>query len=247
MSQDQPTSAVRSYFRNTHTLLYSYLVSLPLLLLYELLIFISQPDSEQVVRISVDVWIKALFANFGHNALAITLIFVALLGIVILYREWDKIRDIRLSYFAVMIVEASFYAFLLALIISQTVTEILQMAVVQEGAQSISQLQQIALSLGAGLYEELFFRVILVTLMVYLFGFLVDKRWLSVSLAVVIAALIFSLVHYIGALGDPFTFGSFLFRFLFGLALNGIYILRGFGMAAWTHAIYDIMVVAYIS
>ncbi|MDX1672858.1 MAG: CPBP family intramembrane glutamate endopeptidase, partial [Balneolaceae bacterium] len=60
------------------------------------------------------------------------------------------------------------------------------------------------------------------------------------------AALIFSGVHYIGVFGDPFTVGTFLFRFLFGLALNGIYIYRGFGMAAWTHAIYDMMVIAYM-
>jgi len=62
-----------------------------------------------------------------------------------------------------------------------------------------------------------------------------------------LSALLFSAVHYIGSMGDAFTLGSFLYRFLFGLILNGIYVWRGFGVAAWTHAIYDIMVIAFLS
>ena len=235
---------LKKYFSSTHTLLYSYLISLPLLLLYEILIFLAQPDSEQVVRISVDVWIKTLFSYFGKDVLSITLILVALLGVFVLYREKDRLSTLKMRYFGGMIVEASVYAFVLALLISTTVSGLLQM-VQATPVESLTVMQQLALSLGAGLYEELFFRVILVSLLLLLFKRLFDKKYLSYGLAMVIAAAIFSLVHFIGMLGDPFTFGSFLFRFLFGLALNAIYIWRGFGMAAWTHAIYDLMVIAY--
>lgn len=234
-----------SYFRTTNTLLYSYLVSLPLLLLYEALIFISNPDPAHVVRIAVDAWIKNLFSYFGTNVLSITLILVALLGLVILYRERDKLSSLKFSYFVGMLVEASLYAFLLALIISTTVSSLMQL-IQPEPIESLTTLQQLALSLGAGLYEELFFRVILVSLLLFLLKFIFNKQWLSFTVAIIAASLIFSLVHYTGELGDPFTYSSFLFRFLFGLALNAIYIWRGFGMAAWTHAIYDIMVVAYL-
>ncbi|HEX7069526.1 MAG TPA: CPBP family glutamic-type intramembrane protease, partial [Rhodothermales bacterium] len=58
-----------------------------------------------------------------------------------------------------------------------------------------------------------------------------------------IGAIIFSAVHYTGPLGDPFTLSSFTFRFLFGLALNVLFLWRGFGVAAWTHALYDVFVV----
>ncbi|MFH5831433.1 CPBP family intramembrane glutamic endopeptidase [Halalkalibaculum sp. DA3122] len=238
-------SSLKTYFRNTNTLLYSYLISLPLLLLYEVLIFISQPDSSQVVRISVDVWIKSLFSNFGQDVLSITLIFVALLGMYILYRDRSKLRTLNISYFFLMIAEATVYAYLLALLISQTLDALLQVVQVQP-MESLTTLQQLALSLGAGLYEELFFRVILVSALIFVFKYLFSKKWMAVTSAVLLAAAIFSAVHYIGVLGDPFTFGSFLFRFLFGLALNGIYVWRGFGLAAWTHAIYDIMVVAFM-
>lgn len=244
MSEAAPS--FKSYFRHTNTLLYSYLISLPLLLLYEVLIFIARPDSDQVVRISVDVWIKTLFSYFGQDVLSLTLIFVALLGIFVLYRERHKLHTLKAGYFVTMLVEASAYAFLLALVITTTVSSLLQIAAPEETVASLSTLQQLALSLGAGLYEELFFRVILVSLLLFVLKIFVRKEWLRFTLAIILAAFLFSLVHYVGELGDPFTMGSFLFRFLFGLALNAIYILRGFGMAAWTHAIYDIMVVAYL-
>jgi membrane protease YdiL (CAAX protease family) len=232
------------YFSSTHTLLYSYLISLPLLLAYEVLIFIAQPDAEQVVRISVDVWIKRLFSYIGPDVLSITLIFVALLGVFVLYRERERLSTLRVSYFGGMIIESSIYAFVLALLISATVSNLLQI-VQTSPIEQLTLLQQFALSLGAGIYEELFFRVILVSALLYIFKKIFNKKYVSFISAIVIAALIFSLVHYVGLMGDPFTFGSFLFRFLFGLALNAIYIWRGFGMAAWTHAIYDLVVIAF--
>lgn len=241
----QPENTIRKYFNSTHSLLYSYLICLPLLFLYEALIFISQPDSEQAVRISVDVWMRTLFSYFGRDVLSITLILVALIGLVILYRERHRLSELKLSYFGIMLIEASVYAFFLALLISTTISSLLQV-VQPESIETLSTLQQLALSLGAGLYEELFFRVILVSALLYLFTFWIDKKWIAMSAAMVVAAIIFSSVHYIGVLGDPFALGSFLFRFLFGLALNAIYLWRGFGMAAWTHAIYDLMVVVYL-
>jgi hypothetical protein len=55
--------------------------------------------------------------------------------------------------------------------------------------------------------------------------------------------VLFSGAHYVGPLGDSFALPSFTFRFLFGLALNVLFLWRGFGVAAWTHALYDVMVV----
>ncbi|WP_440999996.1 CPBP family intramembrane glutamic endopeptidase [Fodinibius sp. SL11] len=236
--------SIKHYFSSTHTLLYSYLISLPLLLLYEVLIFWAQPDSEQVVRISVDVWIKTLFSYIGKDVLSITLILVALVGVFVLYRERKKLSSLKLSYFFTMVIEASFYAFFLALLINITVSGLLQI-VQTSPIETLTTLQQLALSLGAGLYEELFFRVILVSALLFIFKKVFNKQSMAFASAILLAAVIFSLVHFVGAFGDPFTIGSFLFRFLFGIALNVIYLWRGFGMAAWTHAIYDLMVIVY--
>jgi hypothetical protein len=99
---------------------------------------------------------------------------------------------------------------------------------------------RLMMSLGAGLYEELFFRVILVGGIAagarVILGF---GRGLSGAIAVLIGALIFSAFHYIGPYGDAFTIQSFVFRALSGVAFSGLYLLRGFGITAWTHALYD--------
>jgi len=103
---------------------------------------------------------------------------------------------------------------------------------------------QIVMSTGAGIYEEFVFRVLLVS------GIFVFLRWLrpawssalTYGIAAIGAAAVFSGFHYIGAYGDPLELSSFTFRFMAGLVLNGLYITRGFGIAVWSHALYDVLV-----
>ena len=198
-----------------------------------------------MVRISVDLWFKSLFNFIGLHSISATLYFAAFIGAVILYRKRANLKKIKKRYFGWMLAESLVYAILISLIISGFLSFIFNMS--GNGPLSeLSKLQLIALSLGAGLYEELFFRVILVSVLVLLFKKLFSNIYTPFILATILAALIFSGVHYIGEFGDFFTFSSFLFRFLFGLALNLIYVTRGFGVAAWTHAIYDLIVVTQL-
>ena len=81
---------------------------------------------------------------------------------------------------------------------------------------------RLMLSLGAGLYEELFFRVLLVT------GIAAGARIVlglgraaSGIIAAVVGAFIFSAFHYIGPYGDQLELQSFVFRMLSGLAFSG--------------------------
>lgn len=240
------TNRVKQYFDNTNTLLYSFLVSLPLFLLYELLIVISQPSGDAIVRISVDVWIKSLFTYLGVNAISFSLLLVAVLGLFIIYKERARLRTLRFAYFPMLILEAAIYAVVVAFISQYVISLIFNMAA-SDPINSLSLTQKLALSLGAGLYEELFFRVVLVTVFVLIFTKVFGKKWAGIAAAMVLAALLFSAVHYVGSMGDAFAMNSFFYRFLFGLILNGIYVWRGFGVAAWTHAIYDIMVIAFLS
>jgi membrane protease YdiL (CAAX protease family) len=240
------TNKVKQYFENTNTLLYSFLVSLPLFFLYEILILISQPSGDAIVRISVDVWIKSLFTSLGVSAISFSLLIVAIIGLFILYKERERLKTLKFIYFPTLLLEATVYAIVVAFISQSLVSFMLNMAV-SDPIATLTTTQKLALSLGAGLYEELFFRVILVTVLILIFTKVFGKKWAAITAAVVLSALLFSAVHYIGSMGDAFTLGSFLYRFLFGLILNGIYVWRGFGVAAWTHAIYDIMVIAFLS
>lgn len=232
----------RSYLDQTGGILYSYLISVPLLILYELLIWISQPP-DQTVRISVDVLFKSFFQFLGVNAISATLVLAAFAGAVVLYRKRSELPNIRSSYFISMILESAVYAILITVVIVGLLETILAMNLYQ-GPEALNKVQLFALSLGAGLYEELFFRVILVGGLSVFFMNFFSKKATAYAISALIAALIFSGVHYIGQYGDFFTLGSFLFRFLFGLALNLIYVTRGFGIAAWTHALYDIFVIS---
>lgn len=97
------------------------------------------------------------------------------------------------------------------------------------------------LSLGAGLYEELVFRVLLIPAIALGLERLAgqpERR--AVGIAVLASALLFSLTHYLGPLGDAWALGSLVFRFLGGLAFSVIFVLRGFGIVTWTHALYDV-------
>ena len=100
---------------------------------------------------------------------------------------------------------------------------------------------QLMISLGAGIYEELLFRVILVSGLAAFARRVLKLGPLPAGiLAAVVGALIFSAFHYIGAFGDPLELGSFTFRAIAGVIFSALYLTRGFGITAWTHALYDV-------
>jgi hypothetical protein len=74
-------------------------------------------------------------------------------------------------------------------------------------------------------------------------GWLMGGRsWVTGLVAASVGALIFSAFHYVGEYGDPLELGSFVYRAIAGLAFSGLYLSRGFGITAWTHALYDVYV-----
>ncbi len=109
---------------------------------------------------------------------------------------------------------------------------------------SSSFLSDIVASFGAGLHEELIFRVVLFAGGAFLLKKVGVKTWQAVVVAALASSLIFSAVHHLGALGEPFTLRAFVFRTLAGLLFATIYSTRGFAIAAWTHALYDVSVFA---
>jgi len=99
-------------------------------------------------------------------------------------------------------------------------------------------------SLGAGFYEELLFRVLVVSALLLLARQVLGWGPMAAGIfATLGGAIAFSMGHYIGPLGDQLTSQSFVFRTLAGLAFSGLYVTRGFGITAWTHALYDVFLV----
>jgi membrane protease YdiL (CAAX protease family) len=95
--------------------------------------------------------------------------------------------------------------------------------------------------MGAGFYEELFFRVMLVEGLLLIFTGLQPKKATAFHqvAAWVLSAVLFSTAHFLYETPSSY---AFFYRALFGLLMSGMYILRGFAIAAWGHALYDILV-----
>jgi len=96
--------------------------------------------------------------------------------------------------------------------------------------------------LGAGIYEELLFRLILFSLVAWGLRTAGIVPWLSLLLAAVLTSLLFAAAHNVGANGEAFQWFSFIFRVLAGLFFSVLFVYRGFGIAAGAHAAYDILV-----
>jgi membrane protease YdiL (CAAX protease family) len=96
--------------------------------------------------------------------------------------------------------------------------------------------------IGAGVYEETLFRLILVPVFFHVLRLLQTPTVLASSLAVTGSALLFALAHHAGTPGEAFTWFAFIFRWMAGVFFAWIFILRGFGIAVGTHTSYDILV-----
>jgi Type II CAAX prenyl endopeptidase Rce1-like len=106
------------------------------------------------------------------------------------------------------------------------------------------------LSLGAGLYEEIAFRVGLYgigrRLVLAMMPEALPGQRLMASLGwAAVSAAVFSGWHYVGQFGEPFELRSFVFRWICGVVFTLIYVFRGFAPVVWTHALYDIWVLAF--
>lgn len=232
------------YLRLTKTLTYSYIFVLPLILFYEIGIWLINAGELSQIRIGADILVKRMLQFIGiDGTLWFSIVLLAVGGIIFWYERKQKI-PMRPRYFLFMLAESAIYGVVIGMLVASFVTSLFSLSwppTLQMGGQ-ISMTQGLVLSLGAGIYEELVFRLILVTALVGFIALIGIEGRLRYIIAAVIGALIFSGVHYVGELGDVFTLASFTFRFLMGLALNALFLWRGFGIAAMTHALYDVLV-----
>jgi hypothetical protein len=236
----------RPYWEASRSHRYSLLFALPLLLLYELLeVMAPVRAAGGVVRNGADVILTGLFtAALGPRG---PMVFMGLVigGALLLAFRDRRSGPVRPGFFALMFAESCVLALTFGAVIGTATVRLLgplrALAMSPTGLED-PLLGRLTLSLGAGLYEELLFRVVLVALIangLRLIGF---SRLIAGVVAVIVGALIFSAFHYIGPFGEPLQLESFVFRFLAGLGFSALYLTRGFGITAWTHALYDVAV-----
>ena len=95
---------------------------------------------------------------------------------------------------------------------------------------------------GAGVYEETLFRLMLVPALYTSLRLLQMPQVLASSWAVTASALLFALAHHAGSPGEAFTWYAFIFRWMAGVFFAWVFVLRGFGIAVGAHTAYDILV-----
>ena len=241
---DPIKNAVPGYWRLSRAHRYSLLFALPLLTAYELLELVAPVKMQGgVIRNGADVILTSLFtALFGIRGPSVFMALVIGISLWLIWRDKASGRP-RPVVFLGMLLEAGALALVFGLVVGTATARLLgplRSLAAPAGADSES--ARLTLSLGAGLYEELLFRVIIVSALANAFRLLGFGRLFAGGAATVIGALLFSAFHYIGPLGEPLRLESFVFRALAGVAFSLLYLTRGFGITAWTHALYDMAI-----
>jgi hypothetical protein len=207
------------------------------------------------VRNATDV-VTSRLLELSHGDRLVYLQITAGLGVAlfVVFALLGRGHPLRASKLVQIAVEGAVYAYAMASAASWVVGKLF--AGPPPGAAG-GPLTGIVMSLGAGFYEELAFRVVLFGLGAKVLVWLVTGQRLGlvgrsafpgvralviIALWALASAAIFSGMHYLGPMGDAFDARSFVARAVLGLALTLVYGLRGFAAAVWTHALYDIWV-----
>ena len=231
------------YLRYTRSPLYSFLFTLPLFIIYEIGLLLSTSEDLSYLRNGADALMRKMLSIFGIAGL-FWISGVFLFGFLIIYflqkYSWNE-YDIKSGYFLSMVLESTIWSYVLFILMSN-------MHVLLMVPNSHRVIQNVTLAIGAGIYEEILFRVILIFLFNYTIALVFRwNKYLSTGISIVFASVFFSLFHFIGEFGDFFSFNIFMIRFLAGIALGILYCFRGFGITAWTHSLYDLIVLTRIT
>ena len=240
-------SRLNAYLASSKDPINSILLVLPLFVLYQVGILFTDGWKN-----GADFITGHLIALFGYNKgiyAGFNFLLIAL-GVGVFMKRRDAKGGLKPATFGFVALESTIYAFLLgwvavrillALRLPPPSVSMMAPAAV-DGAIS-NPFDAIVLSLGAGTYEELVFRLLL---MGGAFWVLAEKTSLgktkSAVIAVIGSSLIFSAFHYVPIGMESWEMWSFSFRFLLGVFLAVIYVTRGFAVAVYTHAIYDILI-----
>lgn len=245
------------YWRLSMSPLHILAFLLPLILLYEFGSFWYLQDATGVMRtVSARNLLGRFFDVFGAPSFhlpAVTLVVVLLLWHVLNRDSW-RIRPGVLVGMALESCVLMIPLLVLGLIMNSKGQQggLVTMAL-QQGSvdlRSLSWQERLTLSIGAGLYEELVFRLVLITgIHLVLCDVLRVPRRTSAIVACVVSALAFAFYHDVSLSGlrSGTNIASAIFLTAAGLYFAGLFLVRGFGIVVATHALYDIVVLVVIT
>ena len=231
---------VRGYFARSELPLVSLAFLLPFIVLYEVGTwqFASDPVRQTEQRIIAFSLMQDFFRFFGATGR-----YLPAMAVVLILVCWHVARQdpwrVEPRYLLGMLGESLLLALPL-LGIGFAATHYLDHYLPLMAARQTAGL--VVLSVGAGIYEELVFRLIAFTVLsLVLVDLMGLKRGWAGLLMVLSSSLLFSLYHYLGP--EQFDIQTFTFRTAAGMYFGAVFVFRGFGITAGVHAAYDILIV----
>jgi len=248
--------AKNSYLERTSRPIYALMFLIPFIVFYELgTIFINTDilDKSQV-RVVAFVWLQRILEYIGLGG---KFAWVAPPLVVVVILVWLQVASRKSWSFIVsdvvpMAAECVLLAgplLVLSLFLNNSAPATSAAVLLQQGAVvSRSLLAEVVTGIGAGIYEELLFRLILICLLMIIFQDLLQVGHSSaIILSVLVSAAMFSAHHHLVffegrfSLAAPFAWPVFIFRTVAGIYFATVFAIRGFGITAGTHGFYDIL------
>jgi hypothetical protein len=200
----------------------SFVLIFPLLLAYEVGVLFSGRVN------GADVITRAVYGVLGRTTYLLVYAAIAV-GFLVWIRRGKRWATLSVETAAPVILEAAIYALTLGALLSLVVDRLLGLGMTSG---------ELVSALGAGVHEELVFRLGLLCGLVALF----QQTKIGIVLAIVISSVVFSLAHHVGIYGEPFTMHAFVYRCFAGGAFALIFWFRSLAHVVYAHVFYDVLV-----
>ena len=248
-SDDAAAIPIDQYFDWSRTPAAGLLFAVPWLVLYELAILTGSDPSQ--LRHPAESWLRGSLLDAGGRWPWLLPVIVAGSLLVwhaaVRYRRGPARRvDSRGTMLAGMLGESAFLAAALVLagqFLHAVVSDRVMMSLAESprgpGAWA-------AACLGAGIYEEVLFRLWAIPLAIVTLRLFLVPAKIAIVVSVVGTSLLFAAAHYTAAdFQSPSAtmLAGFGFRSAAGLVFASLFWLRGFGVAVGTHVLYDAIIV----
>jgi hypothetical protein len=218
---------------------------LPLLIAYESCVVLFGGSHPETLRNGADNWLRTGFSAVGMQQFWMPpLLLVVVFALWSFLKRGEKMGDL-VGTLAGMGIES--VAFALGLWgVSRGLAPLMKSAGIElDMAGTETQptgLQHIIPYIGAGIYEEAMFRLVLFSVLSWMFRRMELVSPLAFAMAAVASATLFATAHHLGPQGEPYRNYHFLFRLVAGLYFAALFQYRGFGIAVGAHACYNLMV-----
>jgi hypothetical protein len=213
----------------------SLVLIFPLLLAYEIgVLFAGRVNGADLVT-------RAVFDAAGSRTAYLAIYAGVAVGFLLWIRHTRRWGTLRLPLAGPVILEALLYALTMGALVSLIVDRLLGRLSGQLLGLGITAPSAIS-ALGAGVHEELVFRLALIAGLVAVMRPLGHR--IAVLFAVAGSSVLFAAAHHVGAQGEAWTAHAFAFRSVCGAAFGAIFWFRSLAHAVYAHVFYDILVAA---